>query len=100
MILTLEKLEKDLEALSKLLKEDPKKLWEKAILKENRGDDTKITTFEVALSSLPINEYGQKIYSNAMTFGGKDKKVDMQKVDSYLPKVFQKLRSNTPYEFF
>lgn len=101
MILTLEKLEKDLEALSKLLKEDPEKLWEKVILKEGRGgDDTKVTTFEVALSSLPINEYGQKIYSNAMTFGGKDKEVDMQKVDSYLPKVFQKLRSNTPYEFF
>lgn len=100
MILTLEKLEKDLEVLSKLLKEDPSKLWEKAILGEAKGDDGQVVKFEVALASLPMNEYGQKIYSNAVTYGGKDKDVDMQMVDSYLPKVYQKLRSNTPYEFF
>lgn len=101
MILTLEKLEKDLEALSKLLKEDPSKLWEKAILGEAKGgDDSQVVKFEVALASLPMNEYGQKIYSNAMTYGGKDEEQDVQKVGSYLPKVYRTLRAGSPHGFF
>ena len=98
MIVTLEQLEKDLAALSKALTENPEEIWKKAILKEAdepKGKE-KLVTFDVAMSYLPMNEYGQKIYANSITSGFKEE----QEADSYLPLIKKAIAANTVHGLF
>ena len=98
MIVTLEQLEKDLAALSKMITENPEEIWKKAILKEAdepKGKE-KLVTFDVAMSYLPMNEYGQKIYADSITSGFKEE----QEADSYLPLIKKAIAANTVHGLF
>ena len=95
MMITLEKLQKDIIKTIRSITESPEKQWDQIVLKEEReGKEEEVVTFDVAMSYLPMNEYGQTIYSNTITNVGKEDEVESA-VDTQLPLVREALRSKT-----